>query len=171
MANTRATRVFQQGILVALFALAYCGAGLLVHVFYFEPANVATFCPASGLFLAVLLLSRFRMWPVLGLAAIVSQVSWHVLVYSRAMGTTLGFASTNVLEARIGVFLLRRFPAMSDPCGGDGRWAAAYWEPPGIKSSHAGGGEAAIGGGDAPGLAEAALVYGPDIWRFHRTAG
>jgi hypothetical protein len=42
MANAGATRVFQQGAFVALFALVYFGAGTVGNIFYFEPENVAT---------------------------------------------------------------------------------------------------------------------------------
>ena len=99
--------------LVVLFALAYFGAGILGNIFYFQPEKVATFWPASGLFVAVLLLSRFSMWPVLVLAAIVSHVAWDVLLYNKAVATSLSFTAADVLEACTGAFLLRRFFAMS----------------------------------------------------------
>jgi signal transduction histidine kinase/CheY-like chemotaxis protein len=116
MAKARATRVCQQGVVVTLFALVYFGAGILGNVFYFEPETVASFWPASGLFLAVLLLNRFSMWPILVLAAIVSHVVWDVLLYHKAVQTSLAFTSADVLEACIGAFLLRRFLAMSGTC-------------------------------------------------------
>jgi signal transduction histidine kinase len=106
-------RVCQQGAVVALFALVYFGAGILGNIFYFTPEKVATFWPASGLFLAVLLLSRFSRWPVLVLAAIASHITWDVLVYHKAIGTSLGFTAADVLEACTGAFLLRRCLAMS----------------------------------------------------------
>jgi hypothetical protein len=40
MAKTGATRGFEQGAWVALFALAYFGAGILGNIFYFEPERV-----------------------------------------------------------------------------------------------------------------------------------
>jgi signal transduction histidine kinase/CheY-like chemotaxis protein len=113
MANTGAMRVFQPGAFVALFALAYFGAGILGNIFYFEPEKVATLWPASGLFLAVLLLSRFRLWPALVLAAIVAHIAVDVLVSSKAVWTSIFFTSADVVEACTGAFLLRRVLAMS----------------------------------------------------------
>jgi signal transduction histidine kinase/DNA-binding response OmpR family regulator len=113
IATPAGPRVFQQGAFVGLFALAYFGAGILGNIFYFEPENVATFWPASGILLAVLLLSRFRMWAILVFAAVVTQIAWDVLVYSRAVGISLIFAAANVLEACGGAFLLRRGLGMS----------------------------------------------------------
>jgi signal transduction histidine kinase/DNA-binding response OmpR family regulator len=113
MANTRATRAFRRGGLVALFALAYFGAGILGNIFYFQPEKVATFWPASGLFLSVLLLSRFRMWPVLTLAVIVAHIAVDVLMSSKAVKTSLLFTSADVVEACAGAFLLRRFLGIS----------------------------------------------------------
>jgi signal transduction histidine kinase len=113
MSTSEASRVYRQGAWVGLFALAYFGAGILGNIFYFEPESVATFWPASGLFLAVLLLSRFRMWPALVLAAVFTQVAWDVLVFSRAVGISLVFTAANVLEAGTGAFLLRRGLGMS----------------------------------------------------------
>jgi signal transduction histidine kinase/CheY-like chemotaxis protein len=113
MANTAAMRVFQQGVLVALFALAYFGAGILGNIFYFQPEKVATFWPASGLFMSVLLLSRFRLWPVLVLAYIVAHVAVDVLMSGKAVGTSIFFTSADLVEAFTGAFLLRRFLAMS----------------------------------------------------------
>lgn len=113
MATGAAARVCRQGAFDGLFALAYFGAGILGNIFYFEPENVATFWPASGILLAVLLLSRFRTWAILVLAAAVTQVAWDVLVYSRAVGISLIFTAANVLEACTGAFLLRRGLGMS----------------------------------------------------------
>jgi len=113
MAKTGVTRVFEQGAWVALFALAYFGAGILGILFYFQPDRVATFWPASGVFLAGLLLSRARLWPVLVLTAIGAHVAFDVLVSGKAMWTSLFFTSADVVEACTGAFLLRRFLGMS----------------------------------------------------------
>jgi signal transduction histidine kinase/DNA-binding response OmpR family regulator len=111
--KTGAARVFEQGAWVALFALAYFGAGIIGNIFYFEPERVATFWPASGIFLAGLLLSRFRLWPVLVLAAIVAHVAFDTLVSHKALATSLFFTSADVVEACTGAFLLRRVLGMS----------------------------------------------------------
>src|SRR6266850_8041069 len=113
MAKTGATRVFEEGAWVALFALTYFGFGILGIVFYFDPEHVATFWPASGVFLAGLLLSRFGLWPVLVLAAIGAHVAFDVLVSGKAVGTSLFFTSADVVEACTGAFLLRRVLGMS----------------------------------------------------------
>ena len=111
--KTGAARVLEQGAWVALFALAYFGAGIIGNIFYFEPERVATFWPASGIFLAGLLLSRFRLWPVLVLAAIVAHVAFDTLVSHKAVATSLFFTSADVVEACTGAFLLRHFLSMS----------------------------------------------------------
>jgi signal transduction histidine kinase/CheY-like chemotaxis protein len=113
MANTEATRVFQHGVFVGLFALAYFGAGILGLIFYFDPEHVATFWPASGVFLAVLLLSRYHMWPVLVLAAIVLHVAFDMLMSDKAVATSLLFNAADVIEACTGAFLLRRVLGMA----------------------------------------------------------
>ena len=113
MAKTGATRVFEQGAWVALFALTYFGAGILGIFFYFQPERVATFWPASGVFLAALLLSPFRLWPIFVLVAIGAHVAFDVLVSGKAVGTSLFFTSADVVEACIGAFVLRRVFGMS----------------------------------------------------------
>ena len=114
MAKIGATRLFTQGAWVALFALTYFGAGILGIIFYFQPERVATFWPASGVFLAALLLNPFRLWPIFVLVAIGAHAAFDVLVSGKAVGTSLFFTSADVVEACIGAFLLRRFFGMSD---------------------------------------------------------
>jgi signal transduction histidine kinase/CheY-like chemotaxis protein len=113
MAKTGARQVFAQGAWVTLFALAYFGAGILGIIFYFDPEHVATFWPASGVFLAGLLLSPYRLWPVLVLAAIGAHVAFDVLVSGKAVSTSVFFTSADVVEACTGAFLLRRVLGMS----------------------------------------------------------
>jgi signal transduction histidine kinase/DNA-binding response OmpR family regulator len=113
MAKTGATQVCKQGAWVALFALAYFGAGILGIIFYFQPERVATFWPASGVFLAALLLSPFHLWPIFVLVAIGAHVAFDVLVSGKAVGTSLFFTSADVVEACIGAFVLRRVFGMS----------------------------------------------------------
>jgi integral membrane sensor domain MASE1 len=113
MAKTGAMPHFTQIAWVVLFALTYFGAGILGIFFYFDPEHVATFWPASGVFLAGLLLSRFGLWPVLVLAAIAAHVGFDMLVSGKAVGTSLFFSSADVVEACTGAFLLRRVLGMS----------------------------------------------------------
>jgi signal transduction histidine kinase/CheY-like chemotaxis protein len=113
MAKTGATRVFKQGAGVVLFAVTYFGAGILGILFYFQPERVATFWPASGVFLAALLLNPFRLWPIFVLVAIGAHVAFDVLVSGKAAGTSLFFTSADVVEACIGAFVLRRVFGMS----------------------------------------------------------
>ena len=113
MAKPGATRVLEQGAWVVLFGLSYFGAGILGNIFYFEPERVATFWPASGVFLAGLLLSSYRQWPVLVLAAVVAHVAFDTLVSHKAVTTSLFFTSADVVEACAGAFLLGRVLGMS----------------------------------------------------------
>src|SRR5262245_61409869 len=105
MAKAGATQVFKQGAWVALFALTYFGAGILGIYFYFQPERVATFWPASGVFLAALLLSPYYLWLILVLVAIGAHVSFDVLVSGKAVWTSLFFTSADVVEACVGAFL------------------------------------------------------------------
>lgn len=59
--------------------------------------------PPSGIALTALLLSRFRLWPVISLAAFI--VNWSA---GASIGISLLIASGNTLEAVIAAFFLRR---------------------------------------------------------------
>ena len=113
MDKTGAMRLFTQGAWIALFALTYFGAGILGILFYFQPERVATFWPASGVFLAALLLNPVRLWPIYVLVAVGAHVAFDVLVSGKAVGTSLFFTSADVVEACIGAFLLRHVLGMS----------------------------------------------------------
>jgi integral membrane sensor domain MASE1 len=107
MARTGALPFFLQAAWVILFALAYFGAGILGIFFYFQPERVATFWPASGIFLSALLLNPIGRWPIYVLAAVGAHVAFDVLISGKAVPTSLFFTSADVVEACIGAFVLR----------------------------------------------------------------
>ena len=67
----------------------------------------STFWPPAGLFLAILLISDRRDWPVLILAAVAANLASD-LMNGRALLVTLGFSTANALEAVTGATLVGR---------------------------------------------------------------
>ena len=65
----------------------------------------ATFWPPAGLFLAILLISDRKDWPVLILSAVAANLTCD-LMNGRALLMTLGFSTANVLEAVTGATLV-----------------------------------------------------------------
>jgi integral membrane sensor domain MASE1/nitrogen-specific signal transduction histidine kinase len=94
-------------ILIAFFSVHFVLV-LLGNEFYFEPEHVTTLWPASGFFMTVLMVCRFRNWPVFILAAGLAQMSVDMLIYDRALLNATLFGINNTLEAVVGAYLLRR---------------------------------------------------------------
>lgn len=96
------------------FALAYFAGAEVGHVLSFraEDQAFAGFWPPAGLFLATLVLTRFRLWPVMLLAACGANLASDVLLHERSVLVSLGFCAANCAEACIGAWLLRRFVGM-----------------------------------------------------------
>jgi integral membrane sensor domain MASE1 len=96
---------------IGAFGLAYFGGAELGHVLAFRAADqaFAGFWPPAGLFLAALLLTGFRLWPAMLLAACAANLASDVLVHDRSVLVSLGFCAANCAEACIGAWLLRRF--------------------------------------------------------------
>jgi PAS domain S-box-containing protein len=89
-----------------LFAVAYVGAAELGNRLSVQ-TTFSTFWPPSGLFIAVLLLTEPRQWPVLIAAGVLGNISSDLL-HGRALLVTLGFSTGNALEAFLGATLVRR---------------------------------------------------------------
>jgi putative nucleotidyltransferase with HDIG domain len=66
----------------------------------------ATFWPPAGLFIAILLISERRDWPVLVLAGLAGNLCFDLL-HGRALFATVGFAIANASEALTGATLVR----------------------------------------------------------------
>jgi PAS domain S-box-containing protein len=93
-----------------LFALCYLAAAEFGHWLSLPaPQEVATFWPASGLYLAVLLLNPRKYWPALVAAALVGNLASDVLLQDKSLLVSVGFATANALEALTGAWLCQRF--------------------------------------------------------------
>lgn len=95
----------------AAFALAYFLAAELGHALSLQEPDVgfATFWPASGLALAVLIHSPWRTWPSLLGAAAVANLSSDMLLHDKALPVAVGFFLANAFGACLGAALVRRF--------------------------------------------------------------
>ena len=65
----------------------------------------STFWPPAGLFMAMLLISERKDWPVLILAGIAGNLCSDLL-HGRALLVTMGFSSANAVEAVLGALLV-----------------------------------------------------------------
>jgi integral membrane sensor domain MASE1 len=70
---------------------------------------VATFWPPAGLLLAALVLSGYRLWPTLLVAAGCANVASDVLWHNKSVSVSLGFCVANSAEACVGAWLMREF--------------------------------------------------------------
>ncbi|RPJ52413.1 MAG: PAS domain S-box protein, partial [Chloroflexi bacterium] len=90
------------------FAVVYYAAALLSRAISFQGASFPTIWFPSGVFVAFLLLSEVRTWPVFILAALPIH-----LIYGIQAGQPVGYIAltyiTSVLEATTGASLVRRF--------------------------------------------------------------
>jgi putative nucleotidyltransferase with HDIG domain len=89
-----------------LFACAYAVAAELGALLSVQ-RTFATFWPPAGLFVAVLLISERRDWPVLIGAGVLANLGLDVL-HGRALLATLGFSFANALEALTAATLVGR---------------------------------------------------------------
>ena len=92
-----------------LFAVAYFAFAEGGHLLSFQPSAFATFWPPSGLYLAALLLTERRTWPLLLLGGLAANLTSDVLVHDKTLPVSLAFAAGNALEALAGAWLLQRF--------------------------------------------------------------
>lgn len=90
-----------------LFALAYAAAAELGHALSF-PGHFASFWPPAGVYLATLLVTDPRRWPVLIVAALSANLASDLLFHGTAIPVSVGFSVVNALEAVSGAWLLRR---------------------------------------------------------------
>jgi len=140
------------------FAGAYVFAAYLGHALSFGPGGFATFWPPSGLFLAVLLMSSPRRWPLYVLAAVVGNLFFDVIVNHRAVAVSVSYTSGNALEAVIGASVLRHF------LGREAR-LERVWQV--VVFALAGAGGATLASA-AIGAHAAQLAYGGDYWTAFR---
>jgi signal transduction histidine kinase len=93
---------------LALVAIAYWLAVQLGLLVVAQPEGVASIWPASGLALAVLLLSPKRQWSILLTIIFVTNALGN-LMGGNSLPVSLGFALANALEALLAAWLLTHF--------------------------------------------------------------
>ena len=81
----------------------YFGAAKAGLALAFANQSVTSIWPPTGLALAALLIWGYRMWPAIALGAFLANITT-----AGPLGSVLGIATGNTLEALVGVFLLRR---------------------------------------------------------------
>ena len=96
-----------------LFGLSYLAGAELGRWLSFQPGHVAAFWPPAGLLLAALVSTPPRAWPRYLLAAMAAHLTSDILLHDHQAGASLGFWASNVIEAALGAWLLRRF--VGDP--------------------------------------------------------
>lgn len=90
-----------------LFGACYLLASELGFGLSFEQGNVATFWPASGLFVAVLLSQSYRRWPLLIAVAAIADLLFNFYLHKKTFPVSFGLTSANAVEALLGAALLR----------------------------------------------------------------
>jgi PAS domain S-box-containing protein len=102
--------------LVIGMAIAYALAAELGHALTLGAQPLfATFWPASGLYLAALLLVPRAAWPLVVLGAALGNLASDILIQGRAPLVVAGFVVANAAEALVAAWLLSR---IHEP----GRW-------------------------------------------------
>lgn len=98
-------------VFAAVIGLGYFAGAELGHALSLKIPDqlFATFWPPAGLLLAVLVLTRYSMWPVILLATSVAGLASDALLHGKSLPVCLGFSVANCGEACIGAWLLRRF--------------------------------------------------------------
>jgi putative nucleotidyltransferase with HDIG domain len=88
-----------------LFAVSYVLAAEIGNALSVQNA-FSTFWPPAGLFVAMLLITERKDWPVLIVAGVAGNLCSDLL-HGRALLMTLGFSAANALEALTGATLIR----------------------------------------------------------------
>jgi PAS domain S-box-containing protein len=96
------------GLLVVVF-LAYVVAGKLGLSLAFAHASASPVWPPTGIALATLLLTRYRVWPAILLGAFVVNATTE-----GSLVTSAGIAVGNTLEGVLGAWLVTRFAGGRD---------------------------------------------------------
>jgi PAS domain S-box-containing protein len=112
--RTSATRALAA---VAVFGVAYLAAEWIGLVFYFEPEGISAFWPASGVFLAALVLAPLPRWPALILVAIGASLTRESLGLGPESSLPPLAVLVNAFEAVLGASLIRRFVRVSEGSG------------------------------------------------------
>ena len=106
--NLFKNHLLSHSALFVVFLLLHLAAQWLGNHFFFEPENVATLWPASGLLVAVLLTCRYQQWPVIIAAVFTSSYISDVVFFERSLLVYFMFTSAELAECILGAWLVRR---------------------------------------------------------------
>jgi PAS domain S-box-containing protein len=106
----------QVALWLGVFLAFYLGAIGLGLQFYFPPNDISSFWPASGVYVAALVLSGYRCWPlVVGIAALSVLISLTIAEIRLGLGAW--YALSNAAEALLAAYVIRRLlPRPLDFC-------------------------------------------------------
>jgi PAS domain S-box-containing protein len=105
--RSRTARVLRVAGGAAAYGVVYLAAEWLGIGFYFEPGHIGTFWPASGVFLAALLLTPPRVWPAIVLATLVAVVAREASGLGPQSTPSWLSALANTFEALVGAAIVR----------------------------------------------------------------
>jgi len=89
-----------------MLALGYVAAAEVGNLFSIQ-STFATFWPPAGLFVAMLLVSERKDWPLLIIAGVVGNLCSDLL-HGRALLVSMGFSTANAMEALVAATLVSR---------------------------------------------------------------
>jgi diguanylate cyclase (GGDEF)-like protein len=105
--NQEKEPIYGSLVFSVLFAATYFAAAEIGHALSF-PGHIASFWPASGVYLAVLLVNRPCRWPLFIIAAVAGNLSSAVWLHGKSIPVGLALATGNTLEAVAGAWFLLR---------------------------------------------------------------
>ncbi len=92
-----------------LFGAAYMAAAELGHWLSVQGGAFATIWPPAGVYLAALLLTPRKQWPLMIGAAVAANLASDTLLHGQDISLSLGFCALNTLSAATIAALLQRF--------------------------------------------------------------
>ena len=102
----------QKILLILAIALSYYGTAKLGQYLAIPPGFITPVYPPSGIALAAILFMGYRVWWGIWLGALVAA-TWALWantgILSMSITSGLGIATGSVLQATVGVFLIKRF--------------------------------------------------------------
>lgn len=92
---------------VLLFWMMHAVLMIVGYEAYYTPKSAAVFWPASGFYIAILLISRRKNWPLFFIAVGINQIVVDLIYYDRNWVMGVLFALVNALEAFSGAIFIR----------------------------------------------------------------
>lgn len=90
-----------------VFFAAYALAGWFGNGLRLIPGVAITFWPPAGVFMATLIMTRRRSWPLWILAGCLSELALNAALFHNPLVLAIGYFAGNVLTAVLGATLIR----------------------------------------------------------------